>query len=87
MLGQLLAYPDVGQVAQAGPAVLLGKGDAHHAHLRQLVPGLLRKPLLLVDLSCDGRYLLQAEIVQHVQDLLLFFVKVEIHTVAPFFLT
>ncbi len=80
MLGQLLAHGDVIQVAQAGPAVLLGHRHAHHAHLSQLVPGLLGEALVLVHLSGDGSDLFQAEVMEHVKDFLFLFVKVEIHS-------
>ena len=79
VLGQLLAHADVVDIAQAGPAVLLGKGHAHHPHVRQLVPGLLGEPLFFVDLCSDRGDFLQAEVMQHVQYVLLIRGKMKIH--------
>ena len=87
MLGQLLTGADVGDIAHAGAADLFGIGDAHHAHIGQLVPGLLGETLGLVDLSGDGGDFLQAEVMQHVQNVLLVLIEVEIHTKSlPFFM-
>ena len=83
VLGQLLADADVGHVAQAGPAVLLGEGDAHHAHLGQLVPGLLGETLVLVHVRSQRGNLFYAEIMQHVQNFLLFFFEMKIHNRSP----
>ena len=80
MLSQLLTHTDVVQVAQASPAVLLGEGYAHHAHIGQLVPGLLGEALVLVHLGGLGGDLLQAEVMEHVKDFLFLFAKVEIHS-------
>ena len=55
-------------------------------HVRQLVPGLLREALVLVDLGGDGGDFLLGEVLQHVKNVPLFFVEMKIHSpVFPFF--
>ena len=79
MLRQFLTGGDVGQIAHVRPAVLFREGNPHHSHLTQRVPSFLRKPLIFIHLGRLRGHLLNAEVLEHVQDVLFFLGKVEIH--------
>ena len=79
MLGQLLTGADVGDIAHAGAADLFGIGDAHHAHIGQLVPGLLGEPLFFVDLFRQGLDFILGKFAVHLTEHLLLVCQMKIH--------
>ena len=71
----------VAYVVAAGAADFLRELNAHQAVLHQLLNGLFRIALLLVDLCCKRLYFVERELTAHFLEQCFFFCKPKIHAI------
>ena len=71
----------VANIVTAGTADFLRELNAHQSVLHQLLNGLFRITLLLVDLCRDRLYFIQSELTAHLLEQCFFFCKPKIHAI------